>query len=125
MGIEQYQLRNTEHHPNYSPTAIVPHNKAQILLVVAEQPTASEVEYLAKILATIPLTLDQVAMIGSDDCPWVELDKIEWVWFCGVEVQSLSKTVNTLSSAALAEVESDTPKRRELWRQIQSQKAAS
>lgn len=123
MGIDLYSLRESKFFDVTDNHSIVPSEGCKLLLVANTPPNADELSYLQKILATLPLELEQAERVMADDLLQVCLDGIEWVWFCGSSSTPV-KNVNVLKSQPLSLLMNDVEMRRELWNQIKSYKAA-
>jgi DNA polymerase-3 subunit psi len=123
MGIDLYSVRDPEFFEATEKHVIVPSDGCKLLLVADIPPNTDELSYLQKILATLPLDLEQAERVMADDLLQVSLDGIEWVWFCGSPSTPV-ENVNVLNSQPLSLLMNDVEMRRELWNQIKSYKAA-
>ncbi|GAL10699.1 DNA polymerase III psi subunit [Vibrio astriarenae] len=77
------------------------------------------VEFLAKVLKAMSLSLEQIRHIEPQNWSQIEREGVEWVWFAGCPEQE--STAKVLTSPLLEQIDGNNQQRRALWSQIQSQ----
>ncbi|QIA64103.1 DNA polymerase III subunit psi [Vibrio astriarenae] len=119
MGITQWTVTHPERLEAIEVSKQTLDASCRLLLVSPSCPQGALVEFLAKVLKAMSLSLEQIRHIEPQNWSQIELEGVEWVWFAGCPEQE--STAKVLTSPLLEQIDGNNQQRRALWSQIQSQ----
>ncbi len=119
LQIEQWKVRQPGRLEGVSFAPISLPYYCRILLLCPQRPTPSECTFLAKVLSSFNVSLEEAFFLEPQNVVEIDVSNLEWAWFCECAPIDL-KGVKTLHSEALSLVESNKDYKQALWKQIKS-----
>ncbi len=119
MQIDQWQVLHPERLEGVDITPISLPEHCRMLLISPNVPTSAERSFLAKVLGSFKVSIDDAFLLEPQQLSQVDITNVEWVWFCQCEPSEL-ESVKTLHSESLSLVESNKEHKQALWKQIKS-----
>ncbi|WP_028023813.1 DNA polymerase III subunit psi [Enterovibrio calviensis] len=117
MGITVWDVKRPDLFPNNADKAIALPSSCKLLFVSDAELSVQDAWLFGKILASMKLSPEQALSLPSRAVANLGEHSLNWCWFAGVSVQTLSG-VNSLSSPALSILNDDQDAKKALWKQI-------